>query len=59
MNTFVPGSATVFGPDLGLTRCQISGLEERPFDLGQRILFVRRIEIVDKVAAHFGNRRAI
>src|SRR5262249_36918303 len=59
MNTVGPRLATIFGPDSCLSRRQVTGITERPFDLCQRILFIRRIEIIDKVAPHFGNRRAV
>src|SRR5712691_4038796 len=59
MNTVGPCPATVFGPDLRLSRSQVTGINEWPLDLCQRILFIRRIKIIDEATAHFGNRCAV
>ena len=53
MNTVCPRSGTVFGPQFDLSRRKVAGLDERPFDLCQRIIFVQGIEIIDKVATRF------
>ena len=54
-----PRSRMIFGPQLCLARGQVDGVNERPFDLGQRIVFIRWIEVIDKVAGHFRDRCAI
>jgi hypothetical protein len=59
MNTIGPGSGAIFGPHARLPRRQISGIKKGALDLRHRIVIVRRIEIVDEVAAYFRNRCSI
>src|SRR5262249_5563267 len=56
MNTVCPRSGTVFGPQFDLSRGKVAGLDERPFDLCQCIIFVQGIEIIDEVTAYFRHR---
>ena len=53
MDAVAPRSSTIFGPQLCLPRSQVTLVDERPFDLCQRIIFVLGIEIVDKLTTRF------
>jgi len=56
MNTVRPRSGTVFGPQLCLSRGEVTWIDQRPFDLCQCIIFVQGIEIIDKVTTRFRDR---
>src|SRR5260370_22329760 len=56
MNTVRPRSGTVFGPKLCLPRGEVTGIDQRPFDLCQCIIFVQGIEIIDQVTTRFRDR---
>src|SRR5215471_10590008 len=45
-----PCSGAIFGPQPRFSRLQIAGLEQQSLDFLQRIVVVRRVEIVDQVA---------
>ena len=59
MYALSPRSGPIFGLQPRLPLRQISRIEQQPLDLGQRIVIIRWIKIVDKVTAHFRNRRAV
>ena len=56
MGTVGPGSGTVFRLQLRLSSGHVTRLNERPFDLCQGVVFIRRIEIIDEVPTGFRDR---